>query len=191
MNQSDEKPQELLSKNGKALSRRSLLKGGAAGMALAAVAVVPKAASASGGGHGSKRMTIKVANAVFTDGPGAGTSVNNFVIVGDIVEVNSQAHTGTFFCKGVAFFNSDLGDSPSPMAVTHADQRFQIHGKGSIIGAGAEGEADVPTVDDMAIIGGTGKWVGASGSYSGVSGGPKPFTSDGVIVFEFKLRRGR
>ena len=109
MNQSDEKTEELLSKNGKALSRRSLLKGGAAGMALAAVAVMPKVASVSGGGHGGKRMTIKVANAVFTNGLGAGTSVNNFTVVGEVVELNGHVQTGTFFCKGVAFFNSDLG----------------------------------------------------------------------------------
>lgn len=190
MNQSDEKTAELLSKNGKTLSRRSLLKGGAAGMALAAVAVMPKVASASGG-HDGKHMTIKVANAVFTDGPGAGTSVNNFVVVGDVVEVNGQAQTGTFYCKGVAFFNSELGGSPDPLAGTYVDQRFRIHGKGSLIGAGAEGESDVPAVDDLAVIGGTGKWVGVSGSYSGVSGGPKPFTPDGVIVFKFKLRKGR
>lgn len=167
------------------LTRRSLIKGGAAGMAAAAMAVAGSKAASADGPSGGRILTIDVEDAEFTDGPGFPGSVDNFIVVGDIVSVDGQPATGKYFCKGVAFFRGGVG-GPSPLADTFVDQRFRIDGEGSIMGMGAEGDT---LGDGLAVVGGTGKWVGASGFYMAVSGGPIPFGT-GEITFEFKIRRG-
>ena len=174
-------PNPDLSNGETALTRRSIITGGAAGAAVAAAAlVVPKTAEAAGG----RPLTILVEDATFTSGVGAGL-VDNFVVVGNITEVDGAAASGQYFCKGVAFFNSAIAGPVVPGSNTYVDQNFIIDGVGSIIGAGTEGP------HDLAVLGGTGRWVGAAGSYTGggPGQGPLPF-GPGTILFSFNIRRG-
>ncbi|HXV78295.1 MAG TPA: hypothetical protein VEG60_00300 [Candidatus Binatia bacterium] len=178
----------------KALTRRSVIKRGVAGMALAAAAlaaVTLATANTSKAAGGGRRLSIKVENAVLTSGPGSSVSVDNFIVVGDITMVDGKPASGKFFCKGVLFPTSVLdGGTPDPDAVTYVDQRFRIDGEGSILGAGTEVDGQAAIQDDLAVVGGTGRWVGAAGTYTAVAGGPIPFTQDGTILFEFRIRRG-
>lgn len=170
------------------LTRRSLIKGSAAGVGAAAAALAfPHITNARGG----RLMTIRVENAVYTHGPGAALgSLDNFVGVGDITMLDGEPITGKWFCKGVAFVFSVLdGRSPDPDAASYAEQRFRIDGIGSILGAGAEIDGLAPIQDDMAIVGGTGRFVGVHGIYTRVGPGPIPF-GDGVLEYEFDIRRG-
>ena len=169
------------------LSRRSLIKGGAAGVATAAAAALATSESAEAGRRSGRRLRIQVANARFE---ADFETVTNFVVVGDITMVDGKQATGKYFCKGVFFPGSNF--DPQSDADTFVDQRFRIDGVGSILGAGAEGDGDVEG-DDLGIIGGTGKFVGASGTYAAVGGvgeGPLP-GGNGNIPFEFDIRRGR
>ena len=101
--------------------------------------------------------------------------------------VDGVPATGKYLCKGVAFFNAPPVPT-APDAATFVDQRFRIDGVGSILGAGAEGDGLLGR-DDLAVVGGTGKFVGAAGEYSATAGGPIPF-GPGNITFQFNIRRG-
>jgi len=151
------------------VSRRSLLKGSAAGVAAAAVGLAaPEIAEAR-----RRKLIIEVENAGFTPGSG---DVNNFIVIGDIVTVNGHNATGKFFCKGVLFTGTENGTNPD--AGTYVDQRFRIDGVGSILGAGAEFDG---IGEHMAVVGGTGRWAGARGTYVADGGPPN-------ITFEFNIR---
>jgi hypothetical protein len=104
--------------------------------------------------------------------------------------VDGEPATGKWFCKGVAFVFSTLdARSPDPDALSYAEQRFRIDGVGSILGQGTEGDGLAPIKDDMAIVGGTGRFVGVHGSYTALAPGPIPF-ADGVLEYVFDIRRG-
>ena len=172
----------------KTFTRRSAIQSGATGVAAAATAslVTRKPAEAAAGG---RPLTIHCVSVHFTPGPGAGASVDNFIVVGDISMVDGVPATGKYFCKGVCFFDSVLaGGSPAPDAATFVDHRFRIDGVGSILGAGAELDGLLGR-DDLAVVGGTGRFVGAAGEYSATAGGPIPF-GPGFLTFQFNIRRG-
>ncbi len=169
----------------KTFTRRSAIQSGATGVA-AAVAVTlatTKTAEAAAG----RLLTIHCINVQFTSGPGVGLTVDNFVVVGDISMVDGVPATGKYFCKGVAFFTTPAS-GPDPDANTYVDHRFRIDGVGSILGAGAEGDRLLGR-DDLAVVGGTGRFVGVAGEYFAAEGGPLPFGS-GSITYQFHIRRG-
>jgi hypothetical protein len=169
----------------KPLSRRKILKGGAlvggAAAAALAVAAVPSGVEAQGRG---RRLTVMVNNAAFTSFPLDGDPPHYFIVVGDIVAVDGAAATGKYFCRGEIFLG-DLPNTPDPDAVSFVDQRFRIDGVGALHGVGAEGDG---LGEPLALIGGTGRYVGVSGSYTG-TGNPTPF-ADGVLNFTFSIQRG-
>ncbi len=169
----------------KALSRRKLLKGGAlvggAAAAGLAVAAVPSGMEANARGQ---RMTVTVHDAAFTPPPDGAPPPHYFIVVGNVVAVDGVAATGKYFCRGEIFLG-DLPETPDPDAVSFVDQRFRIDGVGALHGVGAEGDG---LGEPLALIGGTGRYVGVSGSYTG-TGNPTPF-DDGVLNFTFRIQRG-
>lgn len=187
-NERKEKVMNTIKKENKetTLTRRSMIRGGALGIAAAAV-TLPKTSNAQGG----RSLVIVVENVVFTPG-GPGTDpVNNFVSVGNVTEVDGVPATGKYFCKGVVFLLSTLDPrAPDPLAAAFAEQRFSIDGVGSILGMGSESDSTVDATDDMAVVSGTGHFAGAHGEYTRVSGSPIPFSSDGKLIYEFHIRRG-
>ena len=144
--------------------------------------------------RGGRSMTVEVENATITLHIGAnaleaGTSVTDFIVIGDITEVDGKTATGKFYCKGVFVDPGGSGlpplatGTPAPDGATFVTQRFLIDGVGSIIGNGNEFSEE-----PLAVSGGTGHFTGVHGTYSGV-GLPIP-VDDGFLTFEFQLRRG-
>lgn len=189
-------------RNGRKLTRRSLLRrGGTVGAAAAAGALVlPQLASGTNKDHpGSLRLTVK--NACFTSGPSdseldaglgqKGLWVNNFVVVGDIAYVDDKAlkTPGKYYCKGVIFPLSNLSvggkdaECATPHEGTYVDQYFAIPGMGSINGAGTEGDpaglAPPNRFDDLTITGGTGMFLGACGDYGSLKPPPDGTGTEG------------
>lgn len=185
--------------NGQKLTRRSILKrGGTVGVAAAAGALVaPQLASATGKENDHHRtLRLTVMDACWNKGPSAevgagpapqpGVFVNNFVVVGDIVEVDGSAlkEHGRYYCKGVIFAFSNLAVEHDkarcavPTADTYVDQYFSIPGMGSINGAGTEGDtqglAAPNRFDDLIVTGGTGMFKCCCGDY----GSLKPLFMD-------------
>jgi len=181
-----QKQREIKTCNTQSKSRRSLFKKGAAAIAAAAgICFAPKSAREAFAG---RVVRLQVQNAVFTSQ--TGPTVNYFIVVGDITMFDGKPVTGKYFCKGVIFPFSNLEpQTPNPGAATFVDQLFRIDGEGSIMGVGTEIDATVPSKDNLAIVGGNGKWVGAHGSYTALAPGPIPF-GDGNIEFMFNIRRG-
>ncbi len=164
-----------------ALTRRRFLMGGAAGAAAVVGLGLPGIAGVAAA-EGERALAIKVEDAQVT--LLEATNPNYFVVVGNVTTVDGQAASGKFFCRGVLFLTSTLdAGTPDPGAGSHVDQRFKIDGRGTILGAGAEFDPDEPLV----IVGGTGDFVGVSGTYMGLSGNPIPF-DDGKLVFLFRIR---
>ncbi len=181
-------------RKGKSLSRRKLLGVGAVASvaAVAGLAAPSLAGVASAAGNG-RRMTLRVENARITPNVLGSPSATYFLVVGDITQLDGESATGKFYCRGVftdpALANTLFGtsfppllDTPPSGGLTFVQQRFKIDGQGTIIGSGDEG--DPP----LAIVGGTGRFTGAHGSYT-PSGGPLPVAS-GIIDFTFGIRRG-
>jgi hypothetical protein len=181
--------------DGQKLTRRSVLKrGGTAGAAAAAGALVlPQLASGTNSDHEhAETLRLTVKNACFTGGPSdlapdpdplgqAGLFVSNFVVVGDIVSVHGRELKvpGKYYCKGVIFPLSNLQsgkDCASPHDGTYVDQYFAIPEMGSINGAGTEGDpaglAPSNRFDDLTITGGTGMFLGACGDYGSLKPPP-------------------
>ena len=152
--------------------------------------LVGKAAADGDDDDDDLTMTVEVENATITLHVGIATfdatkSLVDFLVIGDITEVNGEEADGTFYCKGVftdpvAAGLPPLNDGPDPDGLTFVDQRFRIVGVGSIIGGGAEFSAE-----PLAITGGTGHFTGVHGTYTG-SGLPIP-VGDGNLSFEFQV----
>ncbi len=158
----------------------------------AALLLLASVGSRSAAAH--EDLTVRVENAVITLHIGvdvfeAGRAVTDFIVIGDITEVDGEPATGKFYCKGV--FVDPVGSglpplatgTPAPDGATFVTQRFLIDGVGSIIGNGNEFSEE-----PLAVSGGTGHFTGVHGTYSGV-GLPIP-VDDGFLTFEFQLRRG-
>ncbi len=178
------------------MNRRRFLQGSAVGAAAVAALGLPQLAGVASAQGGGQPMTIRVEEAHLTMNAGAPPSATYFIVVGDITEVDGdESATGKFFCRGVLFPSAGAPDlivaTPPADAISFVDQRFRIDGVGTIQGAGAEGDS---LGEPLAIGGGTGRFVGAHGTYSGV-GNPIPFPpgeglDPGEIIFEFNIRRG-
>ena len=174
----------------RSLSRRRLLGIGAAASAAAVVGLAaPNLAGIASAKSDGRRMTVRVENAVVTANVLGDPSATYFLVVGNITQVDGESATGKFYCRGVftdpAFANTLFGTSfpplvggtPDPEGLTFVEQRFRIDGLGTIFGSGDEG--DPP----LAVVGGTGRFTGAHGSYT-PSGLPP------TIDFAFEIRRG-
>ena len=144
------------------------------------------AASAKGG----RRMTVVVESATITLNVLPAPSATYFITIGDVTEVDGEPATGKFYCKGVFVDPGALGlppltdGTPAADGITFVTQRFLIDDVGSIIGTGNEFSEE-----PLALTGGTGHFTGVHGTYSG-DGLPIP-VGDGVLTFEFRIRRGR
>lgn len=178
----------------KKLSRRKLLGVGAAASAAAVVGLAAPSlvgvASANGVG---RHMTLRVENAHITANGGLGDpSATFFIAIGEITRVDGEPASGNFYCRGVVTDPASLGlpplapGTPAAGGFDFVEQRFRISGVGSIIGSGDENDGEG---EPLAIIGGTGRFTGAHGTYTG-SGGPVELGGTGLIDFTFKIRRG-
>ena len=173
----------------KTVSRRSLLTVGAAASAaaVAGVAAPSLAGVAFAAGEG-RQMTIRTENATITLNVLPAPSATYFITIGNITQVDGVGASGLFFCRGVFTNPAALGlpplaaGTPDPGGLTFVEQRFKIDGQGTIHGSGDEGDGP------LAILGGTGRFIGEHGTYTG-AGLPIP-VSDGVINFTFSMRRG-
>ena len=93
---------------GKTVSRRSLLKVGAAASAVAAGVVAPSLGGvASARGQEVHPTTIRVDDIHITlnvidplPNPTSPSSVTYFLTIGNITDFNGQVATGTFYCRG-------------------------------------------------------------------------------------------
>ena len=174
----------------KTVSRRNLLTVGAAASAAAVAGVAAPSlfgvASAAGQG---RRMTIRTDNVTITLNVLPPPSATFFITIGNITQVDGMGASGVFFCRGVFTNPAALGlpplsaGTPAVGGLTFVEQRFRIDGQGTIIGSGDEG--DLP----LAVLGGTGRFIGEHGSYTADSGLPIPVGA-GVINYTFSLRRG-
>lgn len=132
-----------------------------------------------------RTITLSVENAEFEFTSMGGLFGRDFVVVGDVTAVNGETATGTFYCMGVLLGDGSGTDGFG--AATFVGQRFRIDGRGTILGAGAEGD---DTGESLGIVGGTGRFVGAQGSYRQTGGlGPMP-AGDGTIEYTFRIRSG-
>ncbi len=168
------------------MNRRRFIKGSAVGAAAVAAMGLPQVAGVASAQGGGQPMTMKVTGATVTVNDT--DDVAYFIVVGDIVEVDGAAATGVYLCRGVIFpFSTLVGGTPDPDADTHVDQRFRIDGVGSIFGAGSEGDG---AGEPLGILGGTGRFIGAHGTYNQTNAdGPIPLGT-GVLEFGFNIRRG-
>ena len=118
----------------------------------------------------------------------AAPSASYFIVIGNITEVDGEPVTGKYYCRGVFTDPAAVGlpplipGTPPSGGLTFVEQRFRIDGRGTIVGSGDEGDAP------LAILGGTGDFIGVHGSYT-PSGFPVPLGA-GTITFDFRLRRG-
>ena len=136
-------------------------------------------------------MTVTVANATISLNVPGDPGATYFIVIGDITHVDGEEASGTFLCKGVFLDPVSLGlglpaltpGTPSADGGTFVTQRFLIDGLGSIVGVGTE-FSDEP----LAVTGGTGRFTGASGNYTGV--GLPPPLGTGDLFFEFSLGDG-
>jgi hypothetical protein len=138
-------------------------------------------------------MTLRVENAHITANGGLGDpSATFFIAIGEITRVDGEPASGNFYCRGVVTDPASLGlpplapDTPAAGGFDFVEQRFRITGVGSIIGSGDENDGEG---EPLAIIGGTGRFTGAHGTYTG-SGGPVELGGTGLIDFNFRIRRG-
>ncbi len=178
----------------KRLSRRSLLGAGAAASAAAVAGLAAPSLVGVASAHGvGRHMTLRVENAHITANGGLGDpSATFFIAIGEITRVDGEPASGNFYCRGVVTDPASLGlpplvdDTPDPGGFDFVEQRFRITGVGSIIGSGDENDGEG---EPLAIIGGTGRFTGAHGTYTG-SGGPVELGGTGLIDFTFRIRRG-
>ena len=179
----------------KRLSRRSLLGVGAAASAAAVAGLAAPSLVGVASAHGvGRHMTLRVVDAHITANGGLGDpSATFFIVIGNITQVDGEAATGKFYCRGVVTNPAALGlpplvdGTPDSGGFTSVEQRFRIDGMGSIIGSGDEGDV---TGEPLAIIGGTGRFTGAHGTYTG-AGAPIPLPGGtGTLDFNFRIRRG-
>jgi hypothetical protein len=132
-----------------------------------------------------RTITLSVENAEFEFTSMGGLFGRDFVVVGDVTAVNGETASGTFYCMGVLLGDGSGMDGFG--AATFVDQRFRIDGRGTILGAGAEGD---DMGESLAIVGGTGRFIGGQGSYRQTGGlGPMP-AGDGTIEYTFRIRSG-
>lgn len=170
---------------GRDMNRRRFIQGGAVGAAAVAAMGLPQLAGVASAQGGGQPMTITVANSTITFVGLIDDPVAYFIVVGDVDSVDGETVTGKFFCRGVLFDEGAVDATAG--AVSFVDQRFRIDGVGTIQGAGAEGDDDD---QPLAIVGGTGRFVGAHGTYA-QSGGTAPVPlGGGNLEFEFHIRRG-
>lgn len=169
------------------VSRRKFVHGGSA---VGAAAVAGLAAPSLAGAAQGRPMTVRVENATITLNVLPAPSATFFLVIGTITQVDGALAGGTYYCRGVFTETAALGlpnlaaGTPVPIpGLTFVEQRFRIDGEGTIVGSGDEGD------HPLAIVGGTGRFTGAHGTYSPDAGLPIPVGA-GVINFDFNIRRG-
>ncbi len=169
--------------DGGGVDRRTFIKRSAIGAAVVGTALaLPSMTGTARAGAG--KLRIRIEDALFTAN---GETPSNFFVVGNIIRMSGTTVTGKFFCRGTEFFTGTGSalPGPSPGANTFVSHRFRIDGVGSLLGEGAEFDALLGG-DDLAVIGGTGAFLGASGHYAAVAGAPLPF-GNGRLTFMFDL----
>jgi len=109
----------------------------------------------------TQQVTITVDNAtlefIASDGDIVPEALETFFVRGDVTGYNGEAATGQYYCWG-AFTDGAPGTAAGFTAVT---QRIQIDGQGTLAFTGAE-----MSTEPMVVIGGTGAFRGASGTYT-------------------------
>ena len=161
-------------------SRRSLLKGGLLGVA---GLVGWKAAEATSGGYAPTAAgaagsagSLKLGGSEFryTGDPSAAGGL----------EMHGELLSGTGADIGGSFHSAPLGAAAAGPAAAAQFQTFALR-DGTIFGIGAAAtEGDAPTT--FAIVGGTGKYAGAGGSYD-ADLRPSDAGGDGSARFYFKF----
>ena len=115
--------------------------------------------------------SVEVTNAILTYIDSNGDMVphpnETWLVNGDVTQFEGQPATGNFYCWGT-FLNEEMG---SPAGATAYILRIQIDGQGTLMLSGAEMSSE-----PMVVLGGTGKFFGATGSYT------EPEPSDGADI---------
>jgi len=109
----------------------------------------------------SSELTVEISDASLTFINSNGDMVpqpnETWLVKGRVTQVDGQPGSGTFYCWGV-FLDEEVG---SPAGFTAYIQRIQIDGQGTLMVSGAEFSSE-----PMVVVGGTGKFLGATGSYT-------------------------
>ena len=186
------------SKNDSTVTRRGLLKAGVAAGVAAAGLAAPALAVAHGKVCPKKirvediHITLNVIDPL--SNPTSPGSVTFFLTLGNITQCNGHAATGTFYCRGCFTNPAALGlpalftgtpALPAGGGVTFVDQRFRVDGLGQIYGSGDEGDFDAEGFIPLVVVGGSGAFRRARGTYIPDAGLPKPLDG-GTINFTFK-----
>ena len=184
---------------GKTVSRRSLLKVGAAASAVAAGVVAPSLGGVASARGRDRPETIRVEDIHITlnvidplPNPTFPSSVTYFLTIGNITDFNGQVATGTFYCRGCLTNPTAIGlpalfpGTPTPVGgFSFVDQRFLVDGLGQIHGSGDEGDAGLGGAAlPLLVVGGSGAFRKARGTYVPDAGLPIPFGA-GTINFTF------
>ncbi len=109
----------------------------------------------------TQQVTVTVDNArlsfITSDGDMVPEPLETWLVTGDVTRFNGEQATGNFYCWGT-FTQGEMG---SAAGFTAYIQRLQIDGQGTLILTGAEMSSE-----PMVVIGGTGAFRGASGTYT-------------------------
>jgi hypothetical protein len=153
-----------------------------------ALALTLAAAATAAPAARTRTLVVDVANAHFVPlstaaaDPGDGTDTVGpfFIVKGDVVGFNGRPARGEFICRGIVFTSKG---APLPFGVAQVSTSFDILGRGVLFGSGLEFRSGQP---GSAVVGGTGNYLGARGTYFG-AGAPVELGGDGTIRFTFEL----